>query len=1313
MDSSSLVPAAAQNPYDITPAVWFVDALGNQVQLTQDPVSFTLLNQVPVVSNDAFTIAEDSRDQVLDVLSNDSDADNGQQLTLISLQTAGLQGTALISSDETNILFTPAADLFGEQTLSYLVADTAGAQVSGNVTITITPMDDAPVAVADTLQVTEDSSALVNVINNDYDADNPGEALVIVNATVSTGTVTVEGDSLRYTPNPDFAGNTVIHYDVQDTTGRATGGQVNVTVANINDAPVVVDDTAVAIEDTLMILDILANDIDADNDILQLTNLSSAQGQASVSQGGKLRFMPSQDFNGPATISYMVSDGVGGKTAAQLHFAVTPVNDAPVLSPIPVTTFVNEPVIIDVFAHTIDVDGDTLQLPSSSATNGVISTGAGGRLTFTPLTDFDGPAEARVCVSDGTEQSCGVWNITVTVPNTAPVLQDLTVEIGEDQSITMALHGVDADGDLLTYTLLTEPKGKLAGNMPVSTYTPPQNFDGEDHFTYVASDGQYSSNEATVTIVIGSENDAPLAIDDVVLTDAYGQQTIDVLANDSDPEDDKLTIVGATASLGTVSWSESQLFYSPVAGFVGTTVLTYTIKDTAGQSASARVMVTVEPASNGLLPVIKVPADITIDADALFTKVDLGMASAVDRFGNPLPVSLMGGSSFYEPGMNIAYWVALDKEGRQSIASQRVRINPMVSLGKDQKVLEGHSASVSVHLNGAAPAYPLVIPYQVSGTATAHDHDLISGEVVIESGTTGTLRFTAFADEIEDANETIVVSLSDNLNRSNQFEQVIQIAETNIDPAFTLRTVQQGEERLVVSRQGGPVQINALIQLPEADNAHEYAWLAQETKLIDIDDSPASFTFEPATLATGFYEVSLQVTDSADNAFGATGNIVLQVVEGFKKLTGVDSDQDGISDELEGYRDHNFNGIADFVDRLSNCSVLPQNIAVLKQYLLQTDPGVCLRLGKTARMGQTGGAQVLEQDIGALNDLIADAIAQNMGGLFDFVAYGLPRKGQVVNIVIPQLRPVPENAVYRKYKHQQLWFDFVQDDHNRVWSAAGEPGYCPAPGSEAWVPGLTAGHWCVQLTIMDGGPNDADGIANTTVVDPGGVGVVIGDPNMLPETNEDRYEVLLTKSAQFTPLSNDTDANGDALMITSASASFGEVTFNNDKVFYTPPAGFVGNVEITYGVADERGGTAAGMMSIEIVANKAPLVINETAEVASGSRITVNVLSNDSDPDGDALTVVSAQAQSGTVFILDSGALEYVPRADFTGQDKITYIVADTNFAEAQGQLTVTVHPVAVRVEIKGGGAVVGLLLLMLGVAGGRQAERAWSRSRP
>ena len=107
------------------------------------------------------------------------------------------------------------------------------------------------------------------------------------------------------------------------------------------------------------------------------------------------------------------------------------------------------------------------------------------------------------------------------------------------------------------------------------------------------------------------------------------------------------------------------------------------------------------------------PEDVFVDANALFTKIDLGVASAVDKFGNPLPVSLVDGLIFYEPGNNTAYWQATDEDGLTSVASQAVRVRPLVTNTSEPvgitRILDSPSCSVNRSTSGFTLSSRIVI----------------------------------------------------------------------------------------------------------------------------------------------------------------------------------------------------------------------------------------------------------------------------------------------------------------------------------------------------------------------------------------------------------------------------------------------------------------------------------------------------------------------------------------------------------------------------------------------------------------------------
>lgn len=143
-------------------------------------------------------------------------------------------------------------------------------------------------------------------------------------------------------------------------------------------------------------------------------------------------------------------------------------------------------------------------------------------------------------------------------------------------------------------------------------------------------------------------------------------------------------------------------------------------------------------------------------------------------------------------------------------------------------------------------------------------------------------------------------------------------------------------------------------------------------------------------------------------------------------------------------------------------------------------------------VGASTGGGLTASDVGSDSDVDQQCV----GGCFDFVVSGLSA-GTAAQVVLPLSANVPAEDFYRKkitYRKKigGNWQDFDTSGGNAVATAPPlntNPITCPAPGSSSYAAGLNAGDRCVQLTIVDGGPNDADGLANGTVVDPGGIGV--------------------------------------------------------------------------------------------------------------------------------------------------------------------------------------------------------------------------------
>jgi len=186
----------------------------------------------------------------------------------------------------------------------------------------------------------------------------------------------------------------------------------------------------------------------------------------------------------------------------------------------------------------------------------------------------------------------------IVVDDTAPVAFDQSLNTNEDTPLNILLVATDADGDPLTYSIVSLPvHGTLSGAAPDVTYSPFSDYNGADSFTFKANDGIVDSNVATVSITVLPVNDPPVATDDSATTLQDTPVIVAVLANDTDQDGDTLTIIALTqGSNGTVSDNgNGTVTYTPNIGFNGSDSFTYTISDGNGGLATATVGITVTP----------------------------------------------------------------------------------------------------------------------------------------------------------------------------------------------------------------------------------------------------------------------------------------------------------------------------------------------------------------------------------------------------------------------------------------------------------------------------------------------------------------------------------------------------------------------------------------------------------------------------------------------------------------------------------------------------------------------------------------------
>jgi hypothetical protein len=194
--------------------------------------------------------------------------------------------------------------------------------------------------------------------------------------------------------------------------------------------------------------------------------------------------------------------------------------------------------------------------------------------------------------------------------------------------------------------------------------------------------------------------------------------------------------------------------------------------------------------------------------------------------------------------------------------------------------------------------------------------------------------------------------------------------------------------------------------------------------------------------------------------------------------------------------------------------------------------------------------------------------------------------------------------------------------------------------------------------------------------DTGTVTVNVTPVNDPPTANDDSVTTSEDTAVTIDVLANDVDPDGDPLSISATtSASRGTLVSNGDgTITYTPNANVSGADSFTYTTSDGNGGSATATVNVTISSvNDAPVAVNDVATTTEETPVTIDVLANDSDVDGDALTVSSVSVPGNGTVVIGGINVSYTPNAGFVGTDTFTYTAADGHGGAATALVTVTV----------------------------------------
>jgi hypothetical protein len=524
-------------------------------------VTVTPTNEQPVADDDELTTAEDASGQV-DVLFGDVD-DDGDALVVESLSPEAENGTVSCTTGGI-CTYTPDPDFAGSDTFTYSISDGQGGADSGDVAVTVTPVNDLPHAVADTLVTSQDVVGLLNVRANDTDVD--GDTLLVTTPAPAAehGTVACTGGgACSYTPDPGYNGADSFEYAISDLNGGTDTGTVSVTVTPGNNPPVADDDSLSTSEDSAGSVNVLLGDTDLDDDPLSVATPAPAaeHGTVSCAAGGSCTYTPDADYVGSDSFEYTVSDGQGGTDAGTVSVTVTAANDAPLAVDDLLTVAEDEPGQAYVLDNDTDLEGDALTLTASTnGAHGTVSCTAEGTCTYTPAANYAGPDSFTYTVSDGNGGTdTGSVSLTVTPENDAPVAGDdaLTTQVDTQGDVNVLTGDADVDGDVLAIEATSDPEhGSVFCDTAsgLCTYTPDAAYLGPDSFTYTVTDGQ-ATDEGLVSVTVEEPNTAPgcgaVKPSKTKLWPPEHQLVVVALSGATDADGDSLTF-----TIGTVTQDE-------------------------------------------------------------------------------------------------------------------------------------------------------------------------------------------------------------------------------------------------------------------------------------------------------------------------------------------------------------------------------------------------------------------------------------------------------------------------------------------------------------------------------------------------------------------------------------------------------------------------------------------------------------------------------------------------------------------------------------------------------------------------------------
>ncbi|ELA6986343.1 TPA: tandem-95 repeat protein, partial [Vibrio parahaemolyticus] len=1034
------------------------------------------------------------------------------------------------------------------------------------------------------------------------------------------------------------------------------------------------------VEDTSTVIKVLGNDtFEGDGKVVSLdTNNGPANGTVSVNPDGSVTYTPNDNYQGTDSFTYIVTSG-GVSESTTVSVDVTPVNDAPVAKDDTAITDEDTPVTIDVLPNDNDIDGDKLSIQSASVpeVQGKVEI-VDGKLVFTPAENFNGDAEITYTVTDGELTDAAKVTVTVNPVNDAPTIKVDAVESITEDAVstdtvlaTLTVRDTDTPEDQLTVSLENNSNGYfvLVGNEVKLTQAGVDAVNNDElnlkdlTISASVSDGVNPTANDSDSLIVNRVNDAPTvenAIAGQVLSEDFDAYTIDLNEVFKDSDSSLEFSVSGNNSI-QISIVNGVATITPTADWNGKETITFTAKDPSGESVSQTVDFTVAPVvdikadSTNVVEdtptIIKVLGNDTFEGDGKVVSLDTNNGPA-----NGTVLVNPDGSVTYTPNDNYhgadSFTYIVTSGGVSESTTVNVDVTPEndAPVAKDDTTITDEDTPVTID----------VLP---------NDTDADGDKLSIESASVPKEQGT-----VEVVNGKLVFTPAENFNGDSEITYTVTDGQLTDEAKVTV-TVNPVND-------APTIKVDAVESITE--DAVSTDTVVATLTVRDTDTSEDQLTVSLENNSNGYFVLVGDEVKLTQAGVDAVNNDELNL----KDLTISASVSDGVnptandSDSLIVNRVNDAPTIkVEAVESITEDALSTDTVVAtltvrdtdtpedqLTVSLENNSNGYFVLVGNEVKLTQAGVDAVNNDELNLKDLTISASVSDGVN----------PTASDSDSLIVNRVNDAPtvENAI----ADQELSEDFAtytidlndafkDSDSALNFSVSGnsnvlvsiENGIATISPTADWN-----GSETLTFTATDPSGESISQTVNFTVAP---VADIVADKTTVVEDTPTIIKVL----------GNDTFEGDDKVVSldTNNGPANGTVSVNPDgSVTYTPNDNYHGTDSFTY-IVTSGGVSESTTVSVDVTpVNDAPVAKDDIATTQEDTAVTIDVLPNDSDVDGDKLSIesVSVPKEQGTVEVVD-GKLVFTPAESFNGDAEITYTVTDGQLTD-EAKVTVTVNPV-------------------------------------